>query len=222
MTWSATDAGSGIKNYTVQVSANGGTYATIAARRRRRGPSWTARSPTASSYRFRVRAVDREGNISAWRYSLDLQAGTLPGVHVPRDLRRDVGPLQDRSARSVGRLGRPPRSAGRPRSRPRAYDIGLVWTRTTTSGSADIYVDGVFASRVGLRATSTLYRQLVFTRHWRRSPATPSRSARSAPAGSTRRVRGPALTLTTGCERVAGWRPHARSCYTTAALTGRP
>ena len=30
ITWSATDAGSGIKSYTAQVSTNGGTWTTIA------------------------------------------------------------------------------------------------------------------------------------------------------------------------------------------------
>ena len=47
-----------------------------------------------------------------------------------------------------------------------AYDVGLVVTKSATSGQADIYVDGVLAGRISLHASRTTYRQLVFARHF--------------------------------------------------------
>jgi hypothetical protein len=41
-----------------------------------------------------------------------------------------------------------------------------VVTKTPTSGHADIYVDGVLASRIDLRASSRTFRRLIFSRHF--------------------------------------------------------
>ena len=46
------------------------------------------------------------------------------------------------------------------------WDIGLVMTKSATSGSVDVFVDGVLASTINLRTTKTTYRQLVFLRHF--------------------------------------------------------
>jgi hypothetical protein len=45
-------------------------------------------------------------------------------------------------------------------------DFAWVATKTTAAGSAQVWVDGVLAATVNLRATSTTYRQLVFQRHF--------------------------------------------------------
>ena len=193
MTWSATDAGSGIKNYTVQVSANGGTYATIALVTPTR--NFVDRSLSDGvSYRFRVRAVDREGNISAWRYSITFKPARF---QESTSLATYVGTWGiSKSVNALGGAARTAAAVGRTATfKASAYDIGLVWTQTTTSGSADIYVDGVFASRINLRATSTI----VPPAHLRppladaREPHDRDPADRHRP-GRHRRVRGPALT----------------------------
>ena len=164
ITWTASDPGSGIKSYTVQVSANGGSYTTIPLVTPTR--NFVDRSVTDGvSYRFRVRATDREGNLSAWKYSLPFRAArfqesTSLATYVGTwGVWKTVNALGGYS-RYAGTLGKTVTFTAT------AYDIGLVWTRTTTSGSADIYVDGVFASRINLKATSKIYRQLIFARHW--------------------------------------------------------
>jgi hypothetical protein len=45
-------------------------------------------------------------------------------------------------------------------------DFAWVATRTPTSGSAQVWIDGVLAATINLRSTSTTYRQLVFQRHF--------------------------------------------------------
>jgi hypothetical protein len=73
--WSATDAGSGVASYRIQTSVNGGAFSTITT------PSTaTAISRTltdGATYRFRVRATDREGNTSAWVYGPTFTARRL-------------------------------------------------------------------------------------------------------------------------------------------------
>ena len=149
MTWSATDAGSAIKSYAVQVSANGGTYASIALVSPTR--TFVDRSVADGvSYRFRVRAVDHEGNVSSWRYSTPFkparfqESSSLVSYVGTWGLSKNVNALGGaaRTAAAVGRTATFTTSA---------YDIGLVWTKTSVSGSADVYVDGVFAGRINLQ-----------------------------------------------------------------------
>jgi len=68
LTWSATDnpGGSGIASYQLQQSVNGGAYTNVAL------PSTTATTispslaPGTNTYRYRVAAKDKAGNLSAW------------------------------------------------------------------------------------------------------------------------------------------------------------
>ena len=162
--WSATDAGSGINRYTVQVSANGGTFATIALVTPTR--TFVDRSVTDGvSYRFRVRATDGEGNTSAWKYSVIFKPARF---QESTSLATYVGVWgTSKSANALGGAARTAAAVGRTATfKATAFDIGLVWTQTATSGSADIYVDGSLASRINLRAPSTTFRQLIFARHW--------------------------------------------------------
>ena len=66
--WSGTDPGSGIKSYQLQVSVNGHTYTTIALASLTRN-FYDATLTNKASYRYRVRATDKEGNTGSWRYS---------------------------------------------------------------------------------------------------------------------------------------------------------
>ena len=135
ITWSATDAGSGIKSYQVQSSTNGGT--------------WTALPLTAPTrnfidrsladgvpYRFRVRATDGVGNVSPWRYTSTFKPARFQESTV---LATYVGTWG--TWKTVNHLGGAARYAGtadrKVTFKVTAYDIGLVWARTTTSGSAE-------------------------------------------------------------------------------------
>jgi hypothetical protein len=44
--------------------------------------------------------------------------------------------------------------------------VALINKRTTSSGKLDVYVDGIYAATVDTRASSSLYRQVQWTRTW--------------------------------------------------------
>jgi len=162
--WSASDTGSGIKSYQLQVSVNGHTFATVALAHAT--STYADRVLSGSStYRFRVRATDREGNVSAWRYGPTFRAGQY---QESTSLAAFTGSWSThKTASALGgavKVGYSPAASAR--FHATAYDFGLVVTKSTTGGQADIYVDGVLAGRISLHATRTTYRQLVFARHF--------------------------------------------------------
>ena len=68
ISWSGTDKGWGIGSYRLERSVNGGAWARVSV------SSPTARSvvqslAVARTYRYRVRATDKAGNVGAWDYS---------------------------------------------------------------------------------------------------------------------------------------------------------
>jgi len=164
LAWSASDPGSGVRRYDLQASVNGGGYATVALA-----------SPTASTvdraltegatYRFRVRATDTAGNTSDWQYGAAFKAAAY---QESTSLATFTGSWSThKTASALGgavKVGYSPAASAR--FHATAYDFGLVVTKSTTGGQADIYVDGVLAGRISLHATRTTYRQLVFARHF--------------------------------------------------------
>ena len=67
VSWSASDGGSGIAGYRLEVSVDAGTYARVAlASATTRSAVVRLRAPHEA--RFRARAVDRAGNWSPWSY----------------------------------------------------------------------------------------------------------------------------------------------------------
>ena len=94
------------------------------------------------------------------------------------------------------------------------YDVGWIATRATSSGKAQILVDGVLVKTLDLDTSKTAYRKLVFPRHFadprRAHAADPARRRRSR---GHRRLRHPEVIP--GARRI-------RSCYNARALSGRP
>jgi hypothetical protein len=62
--WSATDAGSGVRDYTIEVATDGGPFAPWLSATTATSGSYAG--TYGSRYRFRVRAVDHLGNVSDW------------------------------------------------------------------------------------------------------------------------------------------------------------
>jgi len=162
--WSGTDPGSGIKSYQLQVSVNGHTYTTVKL------PSLTrtyfdATLTNSATYRYRVRGTDKEGNVGAYRYGPTFKSSVFQET---TGLATYVGAWS--TYKTTGALGGAVRltaSLGKTVSfNYTVSDIGLVMTKSATSGSFQVYVDGVLAGTINLRATKTTYRQLVFLRHF--------------------------------------------------------
>ncbi len=164
ITWYATDTASGIKSYLIQESVNGAAYVTVTPITPTR--NYIDRVLTSGkSYHYRVRATDKEGNVSGWRYTNTFKPAIFQET---TGLAKYVGAWSTyRTTAALGGTVRYTPTLGKTvKFTYTVYDVALVMTKTATSGSADIYVDDVLVRRVNLRATSTIYRQLVFTKHF--------------------------------------------------------
>ena len=164
LSWSGSDPGSGIVKYQLQASVNGGTFANVTL------ASATSTTidrtlTTGATYRFRVRATDFEGNTSGYQYG--------PTFRVVRFQEASstlayTGTWSTTTSTSMlGGHGKATTSTTRRALFSNAAsDFAWIATRTATSGSAQVWVDGVLATTVNLHSTSTSYRQLVFSRHF--------------------------------------------------------
>ncbi len=164
LTWGATDPGSGIKRYKVQVSIDGKAWKTL------RLPKTTSRTlapalRTGHTYRFRVRATDGEGNTSAYMKGPVLTPVRSSEASVKVAY---VGAwAKTKTTKALGGATRhATSSAKRARFTFTAYDVGWIATRTTKSGKARVYIDGALVTTIDLDRAKTTYRKLVFARHF--------------------------------------------------------
>ena len=160
--WGGSDTGgTGVKSYKLQVSVNGHAYTTITS-------ATTATSTTRtlsinSTYRFRVRATDRQGNVGYYAYGPTFKViryqNTSSTAHY-------LGAWTTSSNSSaLGGSHRYTSAAGASVSFTGSVrNIAWMATKTTTSGSAQVWIDGTLAATINLRASKTLYKQLVYHR----------------------------------------------------------
>ncbi len=150
--------------YQVQVSVNGGSYSTVTL------SSATATSvnrtlTTNKTYRFRVRATDRQGNVSSYVYGPTFKPARIQNTsssvvytgswHTSSNSKALGG-----SHRYTGSTSAGARYTGSMR------DVAWIATKTTASGSAQVWIDGVLAATVNLRVSSNGYHRLIFSRHF--------------------------------------------------------
>jgi len=162
--WAGTDAGSGVASYQLQASVNGGTYATISLASAT--ATTTQRTLTIGrEYRFRIRATDGEGNVSAYRSWPAL----TPGRHQEdSSLASYVGTWTTVSSasKSAGKARYATATTARARFTFTGRDVGWVATRTSSSGRADVYLDGSKVATIDLDGATTEYRRMVFRWHF--------------------------------------------------------
>jgi hypothetical protein len=164
MTWSGSDAGVGIDHFVLQRSTNGGSYKAV-----------TLSSPTSagvnvtltigSSYRFRVRAVDRNGNASAWAYGPTFKVSRYQET----SNRITYGGRWVRAygARHSGGYVKYASVAGRSATFTRTLrDVAFVAPISSGRGTADIYLDGVKVASISLKSSTTRYRRVLWTAHF--------------------------------------------------------
>ena len=219
MSWSASDPGSGVTRYLLQVSVNGGTFKTVKL------PKATTSTIDQTlaygrTYRFRVKAYDHEGNIGAYAYGPTFRLGRY-----------------EESNRAVAYVGawstikRAEATSGAARYTGSGNRTATLDTIATDVAAGRDPHAGQWA-RAGLpgrhpgrdRQPGPLVRRLP-AGHLRAA----LRDARAAQVrgpdrrGRTRRARrlhDPALTDPR--LRLGRGRRRRRTCYTAAALSGRP
>ncbi len=163
VSWSATDAGSGVKSYDVKRSRDGGAYERIAS-----AITATSLSTTMTpghTYKFKVRARDKAGNIGSWTASSTWHAG------LAQQTSGAVTYTGTWSSESVAAF-----SAGSARyataaSATATYSFSgrsVAWvTRLApTSGAVQVYVDGVLSATIDTAAAGTSERVVAFSKSW--------------------------------------------------------
>lgn len=161
--WTGTDAGSGIASYDVQRSYDGGTYLTIASATTATSTNWTM--TPGHTYRFRVRARDKAGNVGAWTtaytWSAALTQNSSSSVTYAGAWATASG------ASSSGGSVRASTAAGATASLAfSGRAIGLVSTLCASCGAVQVWVDGLLAATVNTNAASATYRRVVFSKGW--------------------------------------------------------
>lgn len=165
VSWSATDAGTGVASYRLQVSANGGKWTTVSLS----SGSATSVKRTLSNgdaYRFRVRATDKEANTSSYvygptfrstRYQDNSGAVHYTGTWALHKDKLALGHHKHHTATSTSA------SASLTTT---MTDVAWVATKSHTGGRTEVWIDGVKVATVDLGAKHTHYRKLVFRRHF--------------------------------------------------------
>ncbi len=164
LAWSSADRESGVASHQLQVSVNGAAWASSSLSTPAATTSTRSVSPS-TSYAYRVRAVDRAGNVGSWAasptfrtlaYQEDSRSITFTGAWTRASSSTAYG----------GRTSYATQAGSIARLRFTGSQVAWIASRGPTRGRADVYVDGVRVTRVDLYAASTTARRLVFTRAW--------------------------------------------------------
>lgn len=162
LTWTASDAGSGLDHYTVQRSIDGAAFANLATNVRTR--SFDTAIAAGHTYRFRVRAYDAAGNsrlssASAAQHLRVVQDGSSSVHYTGTWLRRTPAGASGGTVRSSTVKGSVARFTFTGRSVAWVAPVG------TTRGSAVVTIDGGSPQTINLYAPAAP-RQVVFARRF--------------------------------------------------------
>ena len=162
--WSGSDTGaSGIDGYDVDQSTDGGGFVRVATRAH--STSLTRMLTPGHTYRFRVRAIDRAGNVGAWAYGT---TSRLDGIQQSSARVHYGGAWRTTSATAYwGGSLRRASVAGKTASLAftgRAF----AWVASVgpDRGVARVIVDGRTVATVDLHSTSRQSRVVVWSRSW--------------------------------------------------------
>jgi hypothetical protein len=164
ITWSGSDRGWGIDHYSLQRSIDGGAWKGI----RLAGARTTSVAqvlPFGHTYRYRVRAVDKAGNLGYWDYGPTFRPAAYQETSAAIVYRRTWARMVD--ANALGAAVRESTMAGASATFTfRGRDIAWIASKGPDHGKATVYVDGVFVGTVDLTASAATSLRLAWRRHW--------------------------------------------------------
>jgi hypothetical protein len=116
-------------------------------------------------YRFRVRAVDRAGNVSAWATAGAFRLGAVQETSTAV-LRKGHWTASFAPAYYGGRAMSSQVVGAAARITFTGQQVAWVSTVGPTRGQARVYVDGAYVRTVDLRSSSIAARRIVYVRSW--------------------------------------------------------
>ncbi len=163
LSWSGNDTQSGISRYQLQQKTGAGPYTDVPLSSMKATTKTLSLSP-GRSYRFRVRALDENGNWSAWKagpgFTVVLRQESGAGVSYPGGKWK----LQNVSGACGGALKYETARGAKARFTFMGRSVAWVATKSPTRGKAEVWLDGVKRATVDLRSATTQRRKLVFVR----------------------------------------------------------
>jgi hypothetical protein len=162
LSWAGRDLGTGVAEYQIGTSIDDGPWVTVA--------STTTTQLTQSlspghTYMFRVSATDVAGNHGRWR-----SVGPFSATVAPETTSRATYSGTWSTISSTGYTDGKARrtSAANARVSYAFTGIAAAWvaTKGPAFGSVKVYIDGTYATTIDLHRSTTLNRQIVFSRTW--------------------------------------------------------
>ena len=162
--WTATDPGSGIAKVTLERSDGSGTWTAQALPAAASTSLAQALAPGATTYRYRVSAVAQAGN-TTWNATgpmlrLSLAQETASSITWSAGWK-----AQAKASASGGKLRFATNLHAAATFRFTGRAVAWVAPRSTAAGKAKVYVDGILAATVDLKAGASSQR-LVFVKQW--------------------------------------------------------
>ena len=164
VSWAAaTDEGRGVAGYELERYL-GGAWASVPLAKTTDTSAAVALAP-GQVHRFRVRAVDRAGNLSAWATAAAFRLGAVQETSTAV-LRKGHWTASFAPAYYGGRVMSSQVAAASARITLTGQQVAWVSTVGPTRGQARVYVDGAYVRTVDLRSASIAARRIVYVRAW--------------------------------------------------------
>ncbi|HJP88977.1 MAG TPA: glycoside hydrolase family 25 protein [Candidatus Limnocylindrales bacterium] len=161
--WSATDS-KGVTGYTVQRLVNGVTWTTVDLSTATTA-SISQSLTLGTSYQYRMRASDANGNLSAWAYG-----STFTGSRTQQSstsVKFSSGWTTSSVSSASGGSVKYTKTKGASVSYTfTGSSIAWVSPKGPARGSADVYVDGVLKATVSLYSSTYQAQRIVFAYNW--------------------------------------------------------
>ena len=159
-----TIASTSVRSYKVAQSTNGGSTYPTTLFSATTGTSSTRKLTVNTPYRWRVRTVDRAGRTGSYRYSLTSRVALYQESSTAITYTGTW--TTSKSTSYSGGARRWTKTAGATASitLTNARQFAIVGPRSSGRGSFEVYVDGVRVATVSEKATSTVYRRVLYVR----------------------------------------------------------
>ena len=162
VSWSGTDRGWGIAKYQLQRSIDGGSWQGVSL------PTYKTTSITQQlarghRYQYRVRALDKAGNVGYWDYGAKFVPRLLGDASATYGWTWSVE--TDPTALD-GALHTSSRAGAFAKFTFTGRDVAWIAEKGIGKGRAQVYVDGLLRTTVDLVAAADVPRQIVFRAHW--------------------------------------------------------
>jgi hypothetical protein len=163
VSWSASDAGAGVKSYDVKRSYDGGAYRLVAS-----GVTATSLTSTIKpghTYRFKVRARDKAGNVSGWVRAATWR-GTLTQQNSTSVKYGGAWATASSSAFSGGSLRTASTAGASARLTFSGRAVAWVTALRPDAGQVRVYIDGALTATIDTYADAPTERYVAFSRSW--------------------------------------------------------